>query len=189
MTSSANPCQAFFEQYAQNPKERAERLQQTGQALQWEKLSASPHSPGPVKDQEQVIRLVINPIHVADDGSVTPMLMSDVKDKGGSVERLAYASREQTIASGRAHAEAKNTAAGPSAKPRSIYGTVTLSVQEIREVVVATQARAFGVFDTAKEVSPSHADIFQIVAGNGQEARSARLQLWQLAIKGFSSAN
>lgn len=188
MVLSINPCQDFFEQHAQTPK-KAEHLQKSGQALLWETLSASPHSPGIVQSVEDVIRLVVNPIHVnPDDGSITPTLMSDVKDKGGSVQRLAHIAREDAIAAGRSHAEARNATAAQGGQLRSIYGTVTLSVEDIRSVVVATQTRAFGVFDTAKEINPSHADIFQIVSGNGHEARSARLQLWQLASQGFQPA-
>lgn len=184
MTARSNPCQAFFEQHA-HTKNKAEHLQQAGCAVEWEALSASPHSPGPVLNQEHVLRLVINPFHVDPaDGSLKPSLMSDVKDKGGSVQRLAHISEEDAIASGHANAEARNAAA-PGSQSRSICGTVKLSVQDIRALVVATQARAFGVFDTAKQTNLSHADIFLIVPSNGQEARSARMQLLALADKGF----
>jgi len=129
---------------------------------------------------------VISPVHVdAEDGSIKPTIMSDVKDKGGSVQRLAHTSREEIIAFGRALADAKNVAT-PGGAIRSICGTVKLSVHEVRGLVVAEETRAFGVFDTAKEGDSSHADIFQI-AGTPQAARSARLQLWELANKGFQS--
>lgn len=185
MTTSENPCQAFFEQYAQESN-KAELLQKSGEALQWEYLSASRHSPGPVSSDESVLRLVINPIHVdPEDGNVKPTLMSDVKDKGGSVQRLTHISREHAISSGQAVVETKN-ASIPGGSVRSIYGTVKLSVHEIRSLAVATQARAFGVFDTAKEANTSHADIFQL-AGSGQAARSARMQLFELATRGFQA--
>jgi hypothetical protein len=188
MTASTNPCQAFFEQHAQTEYKAAE-LVKTGQSIQWEALTASRHSPGPVANHEHVLRLVVNPIHVdAADGSLKPTLMSDVKKKGGSVHRLVHVSQEAVIEAGRTHAAAKNAANPGAAQPRSIYGTVRLSVQEVRSLVVATNDRAFGVFDTAKQVEPSHADIFMIVPDSGQEARSARLQLMDLANKGFQPA-
>jgi hypothetical protein len=187
MTLSTSPCQTFFEQTAQT-KNRAELLQQSGHAIAWEALSASPHSPGPVSNPEHLIRLVVNPIHVdTSDGSIKPSLISDVKDKGASTQRLAHITEEEAINAGRAHTTAKNTSA-PDNQQRRICGTVKLSVQEVRDLVVASKTRAFGVYDTALPTNPSHADIFQLVSGNGQEARSARLQLFDLANKRFQVA-
>lgn len=187
MIAIENPCQAFFAQHALT-ENKAEELVKTGCAIEWEALSASQHSPGPVVDHEHVLRLVVNPIHVdLSDGSLKPSLMSDVKNKGGSVQRLAHISQETVIEVGRAHAETKNNSMA-GGQPRSVHGTVKLSVQEVRRLVVANKDRAFGVFDTAKQTDLSHADIFLIVPDRGQEARSARLQLLALADKGFQRA-
>lgn len=187
MTSSANPCQAFFEKNAQTENKSAE-LVKSGVAIGLEALSASPHSPGPVENEEHVLRLVVNPIHInLEDGSLKPTLMSDVKLRGASVQRLAYIFRDTVIDMGRQNAERKNAGAGNTGQERSVYGTVELSVKDIREVVIATKDRAFGVFDTAKQLDPSHADVFLIVS-DGQGARSARLQLMVLANRGFQAA-
>ena len=186
MILNVNPCQAFFVQHAQTDAKAAE-LVKTGKALELEHLSASEHSPGPVEDAEFVLRLVVNPIHVNPaDGSLKPSLMSDVKSRGGSVQRLAHVSREAVIETGRAHAEEKNASASDHAQARSVYGTVKLPVQRIREVIVTNNGRAFGVFDTAKKTDPSHADVFLIVP-EGQGARSARIQLMILANEGFQT--
>jgi len=181
-----NPCQAFFTQHAKTDAKAIELLN-TGKALEFEHLSASEHSPGPVDDTEYVLRLVLNPIHVNPaDGTLKPSLMSDVKSRGGSVQRLAHVSREAVIEGGRAHAERKNAAAGDNAQARSVFGTVKLPVQRIREVIVTNNGRAFGVFDTAKKTDPSHANIF-LIAPEGQGARSARIQLMILANEGFQT--
>jgi hypothetical protein len=186
MTSSANPCQTFFEQNTQT-KNRAQLLQQSGHAVEWETMSASPHSPGPVLHSEYLIRLVVNPIHVdPSDGSIKPSLISDVKDKGASTQRLTHITQEEAIDAGHTHAMTKNVAA-PDGKQRSICGIVKLSVQEVRDLVVASKARAFGIFDTALPTNQSHADVLQLVAGDGQEARSARIQLFALASNGFEA--
>ena len=187
MTSDVNPCQAFFEQHAQT-ENKAKELIKTGKAIEWEALSAASQSPHPVKDEEQVLRLVFSPFHIhQEDGSLKPSLFSDVKSRGGSVQRLDYARRDTVIETGRAIAEGKNSTAGGVAQTRGVFGTVNLPVEGVRKVFVSTTDRAFGVFDTAKQTDPSHADIFQIVP-EGQGARSARIQLTILASEGFERA-
>jgi hypothetical protein len=186
MSSSANPCLNFFESVAQS-KDKAGDLQKTGNAIQWESLTASVHSPGPIQNKEILLRLVINPLHIDPaDGSIKPSLVSDVKDKGASCQRLGYGTEDEAIQAGRTLATSKNAAA-PDKPPRSVYGTVKFSVSEIRALVVASNSRAFGVFDTALPTNGSHADIFQLV-NSPQEARSARLQLFQLAANAFKVA-
>lgn len=184
MTFGANPCQAFFEEHAQ-AQDKSIELVRLGTAIEFEGLSASPHSPGPVRDDEHVLRLVVNPIHVnSTDGSIKPSLMSDTKSRGASVQRLTHIGRDAVIEVGRAREEEKNAVNAGTAPPRSVYGTVKLSVLDIREVIVASHDRAFGVFDTAKPTDSSHADVFLVIS-ESQAARSARLQLMLLANAGF----
>lgn len=186
MTESENPCCAFFEQHARQLK-KVELLQQSGHAYEWEGCSASKHSPGPVQSIEHVLRLVINPIHVdPETGGLKPSAVTDVKDKGCSVERLAHTTMEDSIARGRQVAISKNDAT-PSGPARSICGVANLSVEDIRKIKVGNNARAFCIFDTALESNPAHADVCQVIAPRGQEARSARSQLLALAEKGLQS--
>jgi len=178
-----NPCTGFFEQHA-GATNKAELLQKSGNGIEWESLSASIHSPGPVQDAEEVLRVVINPIHVDNVGGLSPALFSDVKGQGGSVQRLNFIEREVAIDMGKAHALKKNSER-PEAPARRVLGTVRLPVDKVRKVLVATAQRAFGVHDTAKATDQSHADIFQLIPEKGQEARSARLQLLEIAESGY----
>lgn len=178
-----NPCANFFEQHA-GEQDKAALLQKSGNAIVWESLSASPHSPGPVQSSEEVLRVVINPIHIDEVGGLSPTLFSDVKRQGGSVHRLNFIEREAAINMGHAQALKKNSER-PDAPTRSVLGTVRLPVERVRKVLVATSQRAFGVHDTAKASDQSHADIFQLIPDKGQEARSARLQLLEIAESGY----
>ncbi len=182
MTESENPCRVFFEQYAQHPK-KVEILQRTGLAHEWECYSASKHSPGPVQSNERVLRLVINPIHIdPETGDLKPSAVTDVKDKGCSVERLSLTTIEESIATGRIVAAAKNEA-NQGAPAREIHCVANLSVNDIRNIRVGANTQAFCIFDTALEHNRAHADICQVVSPKGQEARSARSQLFALADK------
>lgn len=188
MSAHVSPCHAFFEQHAQS-SDKAGPLHASGCALDWEKMSASRYSPGPIQDAESVIRLVINPIHVdLVDGSIRPSLLSDIKDKGGSINRLAHTTREAAISAGEAWQQQKNAAAAPTSPPRSVYGTITLSVEKVRGILTGSGQRAFAVFDTAKIDDPSHGDVFLVQRGTTQEFRSARLQLFDLATSAFQPA-
>lgn len=187
MSERENPCRVFFEKYAHLPN-KVELLQQEGRAYEWENYSASLHSTGPVLSSEQVLRLIISPHHVdPETGTLKPSAVTDVKDKGCSVERLGITSIEESVAIGRKVADSKNEAR-PSEPPRSLCGVTEFSVEEIRCIKVGRGAQAFCVFDTALEHNPAHADVCQVVPPKGQEGRSARTQLMVLADKGYRSA-
>jgi hypothetical protein len=183
MSEGENLCRAFFEQHTQNPK-KVELLQQSGAAYLWENQSASKYSPGPVQSHERVLRLIINPHHVdPETGDLKPSAVTDAKDKGCSVERLELTTAEESVMAARKLAQSKNEA-NPNSAPRSICSVSALSVGEIRRIKVGENTQAFCVFDTALEHNPAHADVCQIVS-KGQEARSARSQLLELADKGL----
>lgn len=184
MSASENPCREFFEQHAQNPQ-KVHILRQTGFAYEWEALSASKHSPSPVKDEEIVVRLILNPIHIdLETGTLKPTAVTDVKDKGCSVDRLRHTSIDDSVNAGRKNAEAKNLS-NPGKERRTVCGTAVLNAKEIRNITVNERTKAFCIYDTALELNKSHADVCQVVSDRGQEARSARLQLLQLADTSF----
>jgi hypothetical protein len=185
MTESINYCLEFFETHSTNTK-KVESLPDILTATQWEGLTASKHSPGPVASNEDLLRLVINPFHVGPDGEVKPSLFSDTKDKGGSIQRLAFISRDDSITLGNEHNNNKNLEK-PDAAPRSVVGTVQFSAQSVRDLASSTQARLFAIFDTALAENTAHGDICQlaITTNSPKDARSARLQLWELAEKTY----
>lgn len=186
MTESTNPCRSFFEEHTANTK-KVELLQKNGFGYDWENHSASKYSPGPVESDEQVVRLIINPIHIdTETGELKPSAITDVKDKGCSVDRIKIASPEKSIASGQSIAQAKNLA-NPDAPSRKVHCVAYLSAGDIRSITVGDNIRAFCIFDTALEDNLAHADVCQVISPKGQEARSARGQLFTLAEKGLNS--
>lgn len=183
MSEAADQCRLFFEQHA-GDLNKVEALQRSGQFYEWEKYSASRHSPNPVISSERLIRLVINPLHVDPaTGDLKPTAVSDVKDKGCSVDRLSHTTLDAAIAAGHENAAAKN-ATRPDAPPRSVCGVANMSAEDIRGIRVGQNIQPFCVYDTALVANNAHADVCQVVPGNGQVARSARMQLLALADKG-----
>ncbi len=165
----------FFEEHA-NDLKKVMRLRELAGVLDWENLTASRHSPGVVNSDESVLRLAFHPIHFdSESQSLKPSAVSDVKDKGLSVDRLRYASREGCIETGRLRA-ARATEAGR--QPRGVHAVSTLRVKDVRSVVTQGE-RSFAVYDTALEDNRAHADVCQL-APEGQAGRSARSRLWEL---------
>lgn len=185
MEECINPCRIFFEQNAHD-QNKVELLQQQSDACKWEELTASIFSCSPVKSEEHVLRLLFNPIHLdMETMSLKPPAINDVKDKGCSVDRLQLTSKEKCIKDGHAFAATKNEL-NPEKSRRSLCGVTTLSVHEVRNIVDNNQNRGFGVYDTALDNNPAHADICQLIATkNKSDARSVRLQLMALGDKGF----
>jgi hypothetical protein len=183
MSESTNPCRAFFENCV-GVLDKVALLQQQKDAIEWEGLTASANSPGPVHSEEQVLRLVFNPIHFdPETRTLKPTAVTDVKDKGCSVDRLAHTTLDKARETGASLAAIKNEL-NPDKLPRSLCGVAVLSVSAIREIKVGEQSRAFAVYDTALETNLAHADVCQLTSAKG-ESRSARLQLMALADQGL----
>lgn len=175
--SEENPCLAFFEKHKDSGGNKVRALQQEPTALGWEKFPASCHSPGVVQPEESILRLAFQPLHIdPETRTLKPSAVSDVKDKGFSVDRLKYVSREGSIESGKAHAEKAMTLHGRT--PRELRAVSTLEVAAVRSLMV-NGLRAFGVYDTAQDDNMAHADVCQLVP-EGQAGRSARSQLLEL---------
>ena len=182
MSSWANACRAFFEEQRSNPGKVVELLDHP-EAVIWESLPASEFSPGPVASEEAVLRKCFNPIHFeAETGELKPSAFTDVKARGGSVDRLSHTTMEAVIDQGRASAEAKN-AESTDKDLRTLRALVRLPVAELR-AMTSEDRRLYAVYDTALQSNKAHADIC-LISGGGQAARSARLQIMDLANRGL----
>lgn len=173
--SEDNPCLTFFDEHEKDGK-KVQALQQQPDSLQWENLTASRHSPGTVGSQEYVLRLAFQPLHIDPDSrTLKPSAVSDVKDKGFSVDRLNHVSRDASIETGRTRA-AKALLEGRT--PRNLCAVVPLEVSAIRAIHVDGK-QAFGIYDTAQADNRAHADVCQLVP-EGHASRSARSRLLEL---------
>lgn len=176
-------CREFFETNAENDK-ICKALQDLplDVLLTWESLSASEHSPGPVENDENLVRYWHNPIHYDQStGLLTPTAVDDVASHGLSVNREEHLALAQILQQAKERVERINQKA--LGKPvRSMAGHSTFSALEIREFLAGLPVarRALAVYDVAEKDDKSHAVICQIVS-NKQDARSVRSQLRELA--------
>jgi hypothetical protein len=173
--SEENPCLVFFEQH-EGDNRKVCALREEPDALKWEDLTASRYSPGTVKPGERVLRLAFQPLHIdPETRSLKLSAVSDLKDKGFSVDRLSYISRERCIESGSKRAA---NAVLEGRTPRELRAVATLGVHEVRAILV-DGVQAVGVYDTAKKDNHAHADICQLVP-EGRAGRSVRSRLLEL---------
>ena len=187
MCEQENPCRAFFEAHENNLK-KVEALWEEAGRFDWERPTASMHSPGPVGDDEELARVVISPIHIdAESGEIKPAFLSDVKNKGGSSDRLAHGSVGDAITRSAAIQTVKNASSATPDRLRAVQGIARFNAKRLRLLNTSSGTQAFGIYDTGREDNKGHADICQLVADE-KEARSARWDLLMLTREGFQRA-
>jgi hypothetical protein len=174
-----NACRDFFAAHADD-KQKVKALQKIADALAWEEDTASDHSPGVVKNDEQIVRQVTHP-NFFDDGSqkIKPIWFDDVANKGFSSDRLTYTTVEEVVHRAQVRADDRNAKPENAGKtPVTVHSLGKLPVSRIREIS-CNDARAFGVYDTALSDNVAHADVCQLAHGT-QEARSIRYELYKM---------
>lgn len=178
-------CTEFFTQNSGN-KQKCKELQELPepQLLDWEAQPASTHSPGPVQDNEILCRQIVSPIHYdPETDTLTVSAFADASSLGMSVNRLSHATKEYIEELG-ADRVFRHNEANPE-KERLYLGTVQFLCADVRKITVQLEddpapLRGFGVYDTALETDPSHADICELVKKKAH-TRSIRLSLRDLA--------
>ncbi|MFM0315941.1 hypothetical protein PQR36_13715 [Paraburkholderia nemoris] len=180
--AEGNPCLEFFQEQADN-KDKVKLLQIHPRLMEFERLTASTLSPGPVENSEDLLRQIFNPLHVElDTGDLKPSAFEDAANKGMSVDRLQYREQEESFEAGYARAEVANANAKPGAPQRTLHGLAKLRAESVRALVSADDSQCFGVYDTALADNKAHADICQILhIQDKKAARSARSKLVDLA--------
>lgn len=176
-------CREFFAAHAGN-SDRCKALQEESleTQLDWERESASEHSPSPVQDQEDLIRYWLNPVHYdRQTGTLKATAFDDASNKGLSVNRADHVSIDELRVIAQARVDQWSNTNSAKA-PRELIGYSVFSANEARSVQVGeppSARRALGVYDTANAQDKSHADVCQI-ASNAQGGRSARIQMRNL---------
>ena len=151
--------------------------------FQWENETASLQSPGPVQNEEILIRQIISPHHFdAETKKLKTSAFTDSETFGLSVNRLSHTTVEliHDVALERiekANINAKN--------PKAFWGTVNFFCAEVRAIFYRSEEgvaplRGFVIYDTADPEDPSHADIFTAVPDKAK-VRSVRLSLQEIA--------
>ena len=177
---AANPCAEFFSR----EKPSVEDLPDREVSVQWELLTASPqHSPGPVKDDEELRRRILQPTHVDAEDAPTPACFNDLWSHGLSVDRASYRALAQSQADAVESVESWNNE-NPDAPVRSLRGLAVVSVGDLRSLRV-NNGRALAIFDTAMESNKSHADVCAIGKMNKLERKDLRTSVWNFMRKGL----
>ena len=121
-----------------------------------ESVTAAPGiSPGPVADEESLIREILNPGHVV-DGEVqsSAISLTDLRERGFSVHRLEYVTQnfvEQSI-----NQRLSRRYQGQMRVSEGVAHFTARAVREIRD----NDVQEFVVIDTAMQSNPGHASIY-----------------------------
>jgi hypothetical protein len=154
----------------------------------WERCSVSRHSPGPVQDDEMVVRVLDQPLHVGSDDMLKPSAFTDLESLGMSVQRLAHCMLSEVLEHSRARTMAhreRRASEGLADDCRQPMALLRLKVRDLRELHTLHDKlprRAVGVYDSAREghaVEAAHADAAAF--GKGAAARRARAWLHEYA--------
>jgi len=111
-------------------------------------------SPGPVEDQEQLLRAVFVPDHVDENGELKPEAIprTDLQQRGFSVYRHGYVSRERFDGVLEGYLQKD--------KNRACTGIAKLICGAVRSISDEEERQAFLVFDDANvEIDEAHAAI------------------------------
>lgn len=141
--------------------------------------AASGLSPGPVEDDELLLRELFNPQHVR-NGELLPTAISlqDLRSRGFSVHRMKYVLTEFVKAS-----MEKRLSRPRKGEPWKNKGVAKLKTLEVRQLRV-DDCQAFVVIDTAQQNNRSHASIYAAASGKGDaQARELRRLLLPLLQK------
>jgi hypothetical protein len=123
-----------------------------------ESEKCSPHSPGPVQNDETVAFLLINPLHFDEQRKVVvPDAFQELTNRDLSVLRIRHARKRDATATREELIERGKERVPPQL--RLVDEVCIGNVSELR-AAIAGYGRLIGVFDTALEEKPSHASLF-----------------------------
>lgn len=154
--------------------------------LAWELESVSQFSPGIVVDEEHLVRGVLDPIHLEDDGKIKPALFDDLLTHGLSVHRLSHSDLQTIMSMELARVEKFNAQKTEKQPARALAGYILLRVKELRAQLSGNR-RLIGVYDTALDVNRHHAESCALLGGK-QFKRSARAALFEIGKNSYSQA-
>jgi hypothetical protein len=128
----------------------------------------SDDSPGVVRDEETLLRVVFHPEHIKDGQVIeTAIPLEDLQSRGFSVDRYGYAQRTvlQTIID-------RQMARRPDVREEGTLAVfLCRGVRQLRDV---QETRAFLVIDTACPTHVSHASIYAAQHGTRSYLRKLR---------------
>lgn len=163
--SPCDPCRSTFIdlETEDGARSRAARLDEARPDCQCQVHSVSEFSSGPVDENEVLIRLLVSPQHMHRK-TLLPRAsaLTDAERSGLSTFREKQATREQI----RGVAEALVMRARSRDQKAGIFGVLRLNCGVVRAFRGDSDPiGSYCVYDTGLRETPSHAEIFQRVAG------------------------
>lgn len=124
-----------------------------------ERVTVSDFSPGPVQDDEILIRTLYSPIHVNNQTQeIKPAAFDDVLKRGLSVDRKSHISQRELEIKTRGKIE-QDLEAGK--RRDDFWGVTVADCSNVRSILAEERYRSFCIYDTATEDNRAHADICQ----------------------------
>ena len=169
---------AFFADAAASGKDIATELRNsTLDLVAAEGVSVSEHSPGLVRDEETLARLVFTPLFLDEDtGGPTTAALKDAETRGLSVDRLELVGLREVHRRGFEKETATNSRKG-DVNSVSYAGFVHVPCGAVRGLRDDEDGRQFLVFDTATPENRAHADICHARFANDLQRKLARTAL------------
>jgi hypothetical protein len=163
-------CEACRLLFDGEPSTLAARVDAAAQRCACETCSVSPYSPGPVRPNEQLIRFVVDPLHVP-NGQIASTLFSDAETTGSSVFRAEETPNRVLLAEA---TKVVQRSASKTGQPRKIIGVIEAPCEIFQLTGYADEGnvRAFCVYDTARVNCVGHGDV--LAALGIHRSKSAR---------------
>lgn len=173
-------CKKFFTD-GHEKSELCSKLQEVPDVLAWELETASDFSPGVVENLEAIIRQIFSPIHVDDDGKITPAGLNEAISHGLSTNRLKYISELDVVSKGIDKQNFDNQ--NSNRTPKNFIGVTDFEASMVREITDHNGSKGLAIFDTASKDNISHSDLFCFLPQKSW--RSIRSKLLTIANTNF----
>lgn len=172
-------CRALFEPYVRGDGEIYAELEAKFPGHACENQTCSEFSPGPVAGDEQVIFLLVDPVHVDTERGITPGAFDELLRRDLSVIRRRFVSVGELRRTRQRLIDRGLEKTPPQL--RMVDLACSTSVDDIRARQVDGH-QAFGVYDTALPDQVAHASIFVHLSDKASKLRRKqyRSQIYEL---------
>lgn len=155
---------------------------------QWERISVSPYSPGPVRNDEVLVRFALSPTHVDEmlQRLDREKLLFDATKigRGCSLRRVSDGAADiELIQAGTEFVEKQNRIRELSEKPsriRILHAVLRVRCCEIRSLVNRQQLRSAVICDTALREDSMHADLIAIRCNDKLDKQKFRIDCFEV---------
>jgi hypothetical protein len=149
---------------------------------EWEALSVSAHSSGPVSDLEGIVRFVLDPTHLGPDGTVDMALLvrdACVAGRGCSVERINMHSGGASALDRGSNFVSKTNQERDPVRARRLHSVMWCECSAIRGILGTNGERLAVVCDTAERDNVLHADVVAVRLKDSSTKQAFRIAFFE----------